>query len=64
MFILSQLGTCHWRTSKMKEIKKYNSHLTSDCIETWDDTRKLLILEETSLNCAYCHTISKRLHYL
>ena len=48
----------------MKEIKMYNLHLTSVCIKTRDDIRKLLILEETSLNCAHCHQISKRWHHL
>ena len=48
---------------KMKEIKLYNSHLTSGCIKTRDDICTLMILVETSLNCAHCHKISKRWHH-
>ena len=51
------------RTSKNernKIVSVIHRHLTSGCIKTRDDIRKLLILEETSLNLAHCHKFSKR----
>ena len=59
MFILSRSGKRYRRTSKNERNKMYNSHLISSCIETRDDTLKILILEGTSFNYAYCHKISK-----
>ena len=40
------------------------SFLTCGCIEIQNDSRLSFILEETLLNCAYCHKMSKRLHNL
>ena len=36
------------RQKKLKEIKWYNSYLTSGCIETRDDNPKILILVGTA----------------
>ena len=46
----------------MKEIKKYDSHLTIGRITTRDDTRKILTLAGAPLKYVSSHKIAQRCH--